>query len=586
MSTPPAHVRALLDQLIAQEDLHVLFQPIVALDRQSIHGYEGLVRGPEHSLLHKPNVLFAAAAKYQRLAELDFLCHKMIARQFAKLKLKGLLFLNIDPGTPSDPGFIPGQTLVYLKSYAIDPERVVIEITETRPIPEWSVCRTALQHYRQLGFRVALDDLGTGYSSLKLWSELRPDLVKLDREFIQDVDQDATKRQFIHSLLEIAKSQNCQIVAEGIEHKREYAALRQLGITLAQGRYFAAPTATPTPTLDPRLFSERAHRPATQHHRTAAALLREVPPIAPELPVRDVGELFRTQDRLHALAVVDRGQPLGIIPRDHLMNVLASRYGLDLHGRKPIREFLTQAALMFDLHTPLEDISRRLTGAEGHYTDEFILTTEGVYLGLGSLLDLLRAITDLQVHRARYANPLTLLPGNLLIQQTLDDWLGQDEPFWMAYCDLDHFKAYNDVYGYARGDELIQLTGRLLLEFSDPERDFVGHIGGDDFIVLFRSPAWRQACEQVLHTFASLVPNHYSPEDRQRGGIAASDRYGQKRQFPFVALSIGVLPIAPGCCDLSEETISAWASHAKKQAKQQEGNSLHIEDPQACPQAL
>lgn len=584
MSVPQTHVRNLLDHLIGQEALTVLFQPIVALDTQAIHGYEGLIRGPENSLLHKPKLLFAAAAKYQRLAELDFLCHKMIARHFAKLKLQGRLFLNIDPATPGDPGFIPGQTLVYLKSYAIDPERVVIEITETRPIPEWTVCREALEHYRHLGFQVALDDLGTGYSSLKLWSELHPDLVKLDREFIQDVDLDPAKRHFIQALLEISKSTGCRIVAEGIEHKREYAALRQLGITLAQGCYFAAPEPHPATTLRPCLFSERARRPmAPQDRRTAAALLREAPPIAPDTPVREVGEIFRVQEHLHSLAVVDDGRPLGLISRHDLMNLLASRYGPDLHGRKPIRDFLEKPSLVFDLNAPLEDISRRLTNAGGHYTEEFILTAEGCYVGLGSLLDLLRAITDLQVNRARYANPLTLLPGNLLIQQKLDEWLGQDPPFWMAYCDLDHFKAYNDVYGYAHGDELIQLTGRLLAEFSDPELDFVGHVGGDDFIVLFRNPDWLDSCVKVLDRFGELVPGHYTPRDRANGGIETTDRFGQRRRFPLVALSIGVLPIAPGRCDLTEEVISEWASQAKKKAKQIPGNSLYIEDAENCP---
>ena len=101
------------------------------------------------------------------------------------------------------------------------------------------------------------------------------------------------------------------------------------------------------------------------------------------------------------------------------------------------------------------------------------------------------------MHCARYANPLTLLPGNVPIQEHIERLLQSQRPFAVAYCDLDHFKPYNDVYGYKRGDQVIQRLGRILVECAAPEVDFVGHIGGDDFIVVFENADWPERCARA-----------------------------------------------------------------------------------------
>ncbi len=571
-------LKNLLNHLISHEQLIVQFQPIASLDKQVIYGYEGLIRGPDHSPLREPSVLFEAAAAHERLRDMDFLCRKLIIRQFAELELPGRLFININPITLFTSSFSHDHTLTYLKRYAIDPERVVIEVTETHPIGDRMILQHALRHYHAMGFQVALDDLGSGFSGLKLWSEINPDFVKMDRHFTRGVDEDQTKRQFVMSILEIAKSLNCQVIAEGIEHKREYAVLRRLGITLARGYYFAPPEALPETTLNPLLFSERPRDSTLPHKLTAATLLKPTPIVPPHMPMQAVGELFCSQEGLRSIAVVNHEEPLGLILRSDILNLLAGRYGRDLYGRRPIENFLHKPMLKFELETPLEEISRGLINAADHYIEEFIITAGGRYIGKGMLLDLLRNITELKVNRARYASPLTLLPGNVLVQQMLDEFLQNGEGFHIAYFDLDHFKPYNDVYGYVWGDELIQLTGRLLIEFTHPEPDFVGHIGGDDFIVFFRSADWRERCHKLLRTFEAVIPEYYTAEHRRNGGIDAADRYGQQRHFPFVTLSIGVVPIAPGCCDLSRDVIAEWASSAKAKAKQRIGNVLHVEE--------
>jgi len=142
------------------------------------------------------------------------------------------------------------------------------------------------------------------------------------------------------------------------------------------------------------------------------------------------------------------------------------------------------------------------------------------------------------------ASPLTRLPGNRAIEQVLQDKMAKDERFALCYVDLDDFKAYNDKYGYARGSELIKLTGEIIYRakdlYADPQ-DFVGHIGGDDFVLIVASEHALSVCESIIEEFDRAIPDCYDEEDRDLGHIECTDRYGIVRQFPLMTISIAVV---------------------------------------------
>jgi len=142
------------------------------------------------------------------------------------------------------------------------------------------------------------------------------------------------------------------------------------------------------------------------------------------------------------------------------------------------------------------------------------------------------------------ASPLTRLPGNIAIEQVLKGKMLNDEKFALCYIDLDDFKAYNDKYGYARGSELIKLTGEVIHrakdEHGDPG-DFVGHIGGDDFVLITSPDNVEPVCQAIIDAFDSAVPAHYHADDRARGYIEGTDRYGVTRRFPLMSISIAVV---------------------------------------------
>ncbi len=144
------------------------------------------------------------------------------------------------------------------------------------------------------------------------------------------------------------------------------------------------------------------------------------------------------------------------------------------------------------------------------------------------------------------ANPLTRLPGNVSIQRELELRLMRqaEQPFAACYIDLDHFKAFNDRYGFERGDEAIRETARVLLQalqaVGHPD-DFLGHIGGDDFLLITAPERVEALCHWIVTEFDRVVPSLYHPEDRSRGHIVAKDRQGAVKQFGFVTISIGVV---------------------------------------------
>lgn len=247
---PPAPWCADLAAILAGPDLHAVFQPIVDFADARIVGYEGLIRGPSDSALHSPLNLFAAAEQCQQLLALERACRQVTLRRFAELRLQGALFLNISPQALLDPAFRPGETLGWMRAAGLSPEQVVIELTETRPVGDYALLREATAHYRDMGFRIALDDLGEGFSNLRLWSELRPDYVKLDKYFTQGIASDAAKQQFVRSIQAIAHATGARVIAEGIETADDLACLNGLGLGLGQGYHLGRPLTQPARALD------------------------------------------------------------------------------------------------------------------------------------------------------------------------------------------------------------------------------------------------------------------------------------------------------------------------------------------------
>lgn len=569
-----------LGTILAQRGLHSLFQPIVSVSERRILGYEALSRGPSNSPLHSPINLFAAARHAGRLSELEMACRENACRVFSEQALDAKLFLNVSPETLLEPLHESGRTLDLLKRYGLSPSQVVIELTEQTPTDDFQLLHTALHHYRAMGFSIALDDLGAGYSSLRMWSELRPDYVKIDRHFIDGIHQDALKREFVGSILQIARASRAVVIAEGIELIEELTVLTEMGVDLVQGYLLCRPQEAPprdARRLLPRLDTLLPNLNDEKHDLTDLIIKQHA--VAAGTPTLKVLEAFRLQPSLNSLAVLDAEQrPCGIVHRHSLADALLKPFAPELHARKPISRLMTDDFLAVELSQSLQQVSRLITGrARQRVEEDFIIIQDGRYLGLGRVMDVLKLITELKIQQARHANPLTLLPGNVPIQQCLTRLLEQELSAAVCYVDIDSFKPFNDLYGYARGDEVLLCLAHCLNERIDPGRDFVGHIGGDDFMLVLGSDDWRRRLNQLFEDFQLQCRRFYRPEHLEAGCFVSHNRHGVREEFSLLSLSVGVVHLhARDCSTLDAPVLAEMASKAKHLAKKAPGYSLHV----------
>lgn len=447
-----------LEDIIAQRDLSVHFQPIVSVVTGRILAYEALSRGPQGSPYASPIPMFQAARERGLLAALERGCRERAIESWVATGLDELLFLNVSPEVLIDPEHLTGKTLTSLQQHGLAPSNLVIEITEQSPGIDPDLMAEAARHYQSMGFSIALDDLGDGYAGLRLWSQLNPDYVKLDRHFVTGLDGDRVKRRFVHSIIDIAHSMDSRVIAEGVEREGELDTLLDMGVDYCQGWLFARPDPAPhqiRESLEARLASLAANRrPAT-----AATEIRRLsiplPALESGLSVAEASERFSRLPHANALAVVDdHCRPVGILARQQLMALLGKRFGFDLHGRQPIARVMRTRALCVEAHEPLDRVSRKVTGrGETSRDEDFIITDGGRYLGMGHVINLLQLFTEQQVQLARQANPLTQLPGNRPIRLALENYQRQARSFVACYLDIDHFKPFNDRFGYALGIE-------------------------------------------------------------------------------------------------------------------------------------
>ncbi|MBF0421936.1 MAG: GGDEF domain-containing protein [Magnetococcales bacterium] len=576
------------NSILDQFRLHLLFMPIVAVDCEDVFGHEALIRGPEGSRFHMPSALFSMAHSLGRARDLEVLCRKMALEGFASSVLgsQSKLFLNVSPHCLLDPGYTRGTTTELMRDLGLHPSQVVIEITENHLVFDFELVAQALDYYHTRGFHVAIDDLGSGHSGLRAWFELKPDYIKLDLCFLKDITTNPLNQDFVRSLIRMAHNSGSKIVAEGVETSEVMHLLKDLQVDFMQGFFIGQPLSglvdrvklpwPTTPVLQPGSDTPSIAEMTPFGSTTLVELIRWVEPIPPDLLCHEVVELFRIREELRSMPVILDGLPKGMVFRSSFLGLFLSTYGHSLYDKKMVETVMDVVNPIFEQDTPLEQVSQALTSRRGElHTGDFIVTHHGRYKGMINLMDLLRRITQLQVLSARNTNPLTGLPGNGPIQECVDTCLLQNQDFAIAYCDLDNFKPYNDTYGFSKGDAVIRATATALMSQLDRGRDFLGHIGGDDFIMIIRSNDWVQMCRDSIEVFAAMVPGFYDQEDVAAGGIHATDRKGNKTFFKLISLSIGVaFPDIQRCRSYFD--VAALASQAKKEAKKQEGNSLFI----------
>ena len=234
-------------RLLRVGGLYPVFQPIVDLGTASIFAHEALIRGPKGSALHTPDALLRAARQEQLSFEFEYACVEVILRAWGSRDVPGRLFVNFSAQTLTRLIAAQGSSrlLELLDGLGVKARMLVLELTEHERVEDVGSLIAAVAALRAAGVSLALDDFGDGHSSLRLWSELKPEVVKIDKYFTSAISQHGAKFKTVQALLQIADIFGTALVAEGVETQEELRVLRDVGVDYGQGYFLGHPANAP-----------------------------------------------------------------------------------------------------------------------------------------------------------------------------------------------------------------------------------------------------------------------------------------------------------------------------------------------------
>jgi diguanylate cyclase (GGDEF)-like protein len=232
---------AQIARVVSEHLVRPVYQPIVDLQTGRVIGFEGLSRPMPESGFTDPGAMFTAAETVGRTVELDLACLHAVVAGARSMPLDQLLTINISPRTIEAPHFSPEALLGILSEYEIAPQRVVVELTEREKVEDVARLQSVLRALQRVGLRIAADDVGAGNAGLRLLSQIRFDIVKIDLSLVQDGAERDSSRAVLRSLRDLAGRQGASVIAEGLETAAQLRAIRELGLTAGQGYLLARP---------------------------------------------------------------------------------------------------------------------------------------------------------------------------------------------------------------------------------------------------------------------------------------------------------------------------------------------------------
>ena len=571
-----------LQEIIKNSQITSVFQPIVSLRDGGVLGYEALSRGPKGSELESPEMLFSVAEETKSLWDLERLCRTKALYAMQISKANATLFLNVNPNIMEDETFQKGFTKDYLKQFDIDPKKIIFEITERSAVANINEFRQIIRNYKEQDYKIAIDDAGAGYSGLNLISDVHPHYLKLDIHLIRNIDKDSVKQALVKSMYEFSKITGTYLIAEGIETRSELQTLINIGVHYGQGYYIKRPDSV-VGCIDSNIVDTIVELNSQKNHIFGYNLSDVyignlcVPAVAvnESVLISETYEMLNKMPESPGFCVTRDGVVKGVVTRDTVNAAVAGVYGYSLYSRQTISAIMDTEFLKVDYKTPVNTVGRLAMSRPDSKVYNFItVVSEDKYRGIVTIKDLLNKTIEIEVTNATQLNPLTSLPGNILIEKALYSVLSSANHYCVIYFDIDNFKAYNDVYGFENGDRVIKNLADIIIE-TVPSANFVGHVGGDDFVAIVRAEEADDICARILDKFDRSIISFYNPEDIASGYIIAKSRQGFEEQFPLISLSIGGVSIWERRFNNVFE-LSAESSRIKKECKMISGSAYMI----------
>ncbi|RCW62399.1 GGDEF domain-containing protein [Halanaerobium sp. ST460_2HS_T2] len=281
-------------------------------------------------------------------------------------------------------------------------------------------------------------------------------------------------------------------------------------------------------------------------------------------------------NNIQSIVVLKEERAVGLVMQDKLFYRLGSRFGYNLYMQKNVEVVMDSEPLIIDFEESILKVSKiAMKRPQEKIYDSIIITKNNKYYGILSIKDLLIEVSELKIKTARNANPLTGLPGNLTIESEIKERIKIEEKFSVLYLDLDNFKAYNDSYGYQKGDQVINYTAKVLNNCAQKmvTDTFVGHIGGDDFVIITAAADDEYLAELIIEEFDRGIRNFFKNKDLLRGYIVCFDRQHQIVNTPLTSISIAIVSNCDGKLKNHLE-ISDRAAELKKKVKEIPGSNF------------
>ena len=541
------------NEIIAKLDY--AFQPIIYSHTGKIYAVEALVRGVQNiDGLNSIDDLFDKAFNDDFLYELDLQLREKAISKFSNIEIENLkIFYNLDNRIIYNKKYTQGNTAKILDKYKLDKNRICFELSEKGTAIEQNALSFMIQKYKESGYSIAIDDFGIGVSGLKLLYFSEAHVIKLDRFFITNIDQDSKKKLFCSSIIEMAHIMGMLVIAEGIETAKEFYTCKDIGADFIQGYLAQHPTLNikEIKNIYPNIVTlinedKRANGNASIDNEFIEPIIA----LNINTSLYNLFVHFKEDTKNNFVPIVDEFENfLGIISESDIKKISYSQYGLSLAQNMTYSSSLIKyikPALSVEMSWGIDKILEMYNLKSKDSLGIFI-TQSGKYKGFINLNSLLTLSYKRNIEIATNQNPLTKLPGNNQIEKYIEKTLKKNQKniTHIIYFDFNDFKPFNDIYGFRQGDRAILIFSELLQK-RYPRDSFIAHIGGDDFLVGLKDHEYKevlQLTQEVQNEFKSTAENIYKKVDRENGFIVSKDRFNMERKFDLLSVSSAIIEI-------------------------------------------
>ncbi|MCW7753525.1 GGDEF domain-containing protein [Desulfobotulus sp. H1] len=467
-----------------------------------------------------------------------------------------------------------------LKNKKVSSRRILLGIHEEDLDTLTDMSSSALFIHTERGTGLCIcGGAGNGLSLLRL-AGLQPDLFLLESSaFQQHVSGQDHAALMVGLLSDACRRIQCVLGVIHIHKIKDRRYFKELGFSLMQGAAIAPESSLPSlhhiEENGGGSSREWSVFPGSQGSGVGYLASPGITALVSDT-VEEISRILKNRSPTDSICLLKEKRPVGLLMRYHLDRHLSSPYGNALFLKKSVARIMDTEPVIRDAGTPLDEVARAAMSrsAERLY-DDILITENGLYKGTVSIRSLLDVMARIQVETARGANPLTGLPGNTSIEKNMAEYRQNQVRMSLIYADLDHFKAYNDCFGFEAGDRMLMFTSRLIRESASiccGKNTFIGHVGGDDFVI-FTHPAEAESfAKDLTEKFERETQVLYPDGIRNQGFFQGKSRDGTVCPFPMVSISLGIVDCQfhPG---MDSSQLSLRVAQIKGYAKSRKGNS-------------